>query len=300
MNQYLAVWLLLCLIWGSTWIFIKLGLDDWPPFTFAAMRFLLAAAILWIVVLARRTALPRARRDWLMLAGLGCVSFALNFGLIFWGENRIPSGLTAVLQSVIPAFGLIIAHHYLPGERITAAKLIGVVIGIAGVAVIFSGQMQAAGSAALWGSAAIVGSAMCVAYSNVLIKAYCGHLDTFLMVAAQMTFGLIPLFALSWMLEGGPFKLRWTTNATVALLYLAVVGSALALSLYYWMVKKIDVTKTLLISLVTPVIALLIGWLVRGEMLTWRLALGSAAILSGIGMIVLPKVSKSSIKPQPK
>lgn len=289
MNQYLAVWLLLCLIWGSTWVFIKRGLDDWPPFTFAAMRFLLAAAILWMIVLLRRTSLPRARRDWLMMAGLGCISFALNFSLVFWGENRIPSGLTAVLQSVIPAFGLIIAHHYLPGERITPAKLIGVAIGITGVAVIFLGQMQIAGSAALWGSAAIVGSAVCVSYTNVLIKAYCGHLDTFLMVAAQMTFGLIPLFALSWLVEGGPFKLRWTTNATVALIYLAVVGSAIALSLYYWMVKKIAVTKTLLISLVTPVVALLIGWLARGEVLNWRLGLGSAAILSGIGIIVLPK-----------
>ena len=73
MNQYLAVWLLLCLIWGSTWFFIKLGLDDWPPFTFAALRFLIAAAILWCIVLARRTPLPRARRDWMLMAGLGVI-----------------------------------------------------------------------------------------------------------------------------------------------------------------------------------------------------------------------------------
>src|SRR5262249_30696447 len=144
MNKYLAVWLLLCLIWGSTWVFIKLGLDDWPPFTFAALRFLLASAILWAVVLSRRIPLPRARRDWAMMAGLGFIAFALNFGLIFWGESRIPSGLTAVLQSTIPAFGLVIAHHYLPGERITLARLIGVALGIAGVAVIFADQMRVA------------------------------------------------------------------------------------------------------------------------------------------------------------
>ncbi|MDQ3011494.1 MAG: EamA family transporter [Acidobacteriota bacterium] len=292
MNRYLAIWLLLCLIWGSTWIFIKLGLDDWPPFTFAALRFLLASAILWIIVLARRKPLPRARRDWLMMAGLGFIAFAMNFGLIFWGESRIPSGLTAVLQAVIPAFGLIFAHHYLPGERITPAKLIGVALGIGGVAVIFADQMRIAGTRAAWGGAAIVASAVCVAYSNVQVKLHCGHLSTPVLVAGQMTFGFIPLLVLGWIVEGGPFRLRWTQAATISLVYLAVVGSSIALLLYFWMVKRIDVTKTMLISLVTPVIALLIGWLARGEVLTWRLALGSAAILSGIGIVVLPNRQK--------
>jgi drug/metabolite transporter (DMT)-like permease len=299
MNPYLAVWLLLCLIWGSTWIFIKRGLDDWPPFSFAAVRFLIAAAILWGIVLARRAPLPRARRDWALMAGLGFISFALNYGLVFWGENRIPSGLTAVLQAIIPAFGLIFAHYYLPGERITPAKLIGVALGVAGVAVIFADQMRIAGTQALLGSAAIVASALCVSYSNVQVKLHCGHLSTPVLVAGQMSFGFVPLFAAGWLLEGGPFRLRWTAGATVALVYLAVVGSVIAFLLYFWMVKHVEVTKTMLISLVTPVVALLIGWLSRGEMLTWRLTLGSAAILSGIGMIVLPKATKEEAKISP-
>lgn len=289
MNQYLAVWLLLCLIWGSTWIFIKRGLDDWPPFTFAALRFLLAALILWGVVLVRRSRLPQSRRDWARMAGLGLIAFGINFGLIFWGENRIPSGLTAVLQAMIPAFGLLFAHHYLPNERMTPAKLAGVAFGIAGIVVIFASQMKVAGASALWGSMAILLSGLCVAYANVQIKLHCGHLDTPVLVAGQMSFGVLPLLAVGWIVEGGPFQLRWTTGAIVSLIYLAIVGSVIALLLYFWMVKKIDVTKTMLISLVTPVVALLIGWLARGEMLTWRLALGSAAILSGIGLIVVPK-----------
>lgn len=289
MNQYLAVWLLLCLIWGSTWIFIKRGLDDWPPFTFAGLRFLLAASILWGIVLVRRSKLPRTRRDWALIAGLGILSFTINYGLVFWGENRISSGLTAVLQAMIPAFGLIMAHYYLPNERITPAKLAGIALGIVGVTIVFAGQLKAAGTPALWGSAAILLSGLCLSYSNVQVKLHCGHLDTPVLVAGQMTFGVIPLLAAGWMLEGGPFNLRWTMGAVVSLIYLAVVGSVIAFLLYFWMVKKIDVTKTMLISLVTPVIALLIGWLARGEILTWRLALGSAAILSGIGLIVVPK-----------
>ena len=287
MNVHLAVWLLLCLIWGSTWIFIKLGLDDWPPFTFAGMRFLLAAAILWVIVFLRKDSLPRTRRDWLLIAWLGVTSFAVNYGLVFWGENRIPSGLTAVLQSMIPAFGLVMAHHLLPGERITVAKLVGIALGIAGVAVIFADQMKIAGASALWGSGAIIVSALVVAYTNVLVKLRCGHLSTAPLVAGQMTFAIVPLFVVGWFVEGSPLKLRWTPLAAASLVYLAVVGSVIAFLLYYWLVRKIDVTKTMLISLVTPVVALLIGWLVRGEAVSWRLALGSAAIISGISLIVV-------------
>jgi drug/metabolite transporter (DMT)-like permease len=190
---------------------------------------------------------------------------------------------------LIPAFGLLLAHHYLPNERITTAKLFGVALGIVGVAVIFSNQMQVAGTSALLGSAAIVVSALCVAYSNILVKVHCGHLDTPVLVAGQMTFGTVPLLAVGCIVEGSPLKLHWTPAITGSLLYLSIVGSVIAFMLYYWLVKKVAVTKTMLISLVTPIIALLLGWLVRGEGLTWRLALGSAAIMSGMGLIVLKR-----------
>src|SRR6266576_147509 len=109
------VWLVLCLIWGSTWLFIKLGLSDLPPFTFAAIRFVIASAILFAIVAVRRLPLPRTRADLLLLATTGVLSFSLNYGLVFWGEQYVSSGLAALLQSTLPAFGLIIAHYYLPG-----------------------------------------------------------------------------------------------------------------------------------------------------------------------------------------
>jgi drug/metabolite transporter (DMT)-like permease len=128
-----------------------------------------------------------------------------------------------------------------------------------------------------------------VAYTNVVVKLRCGHLQVVPLVAGQVTFGCVPLLALGFWVEGNPLDLRRTPQAIVSLIYLAVVGSVVALLLYYWLVKKIAVTKTMLISLVTPVVALLIGWLVRGEAVSWRLALGSAAILFGISLIVMPR-----------
>src|SRR2546423_11678980 len=102
------VWLLLCGIWGSTWLFIKLGLSDLPPFTFAGIRFVIACAILFLLIAGRRIPLPRQRNDWLLLAVTGLLTFSLNYGLVFWGEQYISSGLAALLQSTMPAFGLLL------------------------------------------------------------------------------------------------------------------------------------------------------------------------------------------------
>src|SRR5437868_4717941 len=146
-----VVWLILCGIWGSTWLFIKLGLVDLPPLTFAGFRFLLASLILSALILARGVRWPRSRHDWLLIAIVGLLQFTLNYGLVFWGEQHISSGLAAVLQSTFPAFGLIIAHLYLPHERLTTIKVIGVLMGVLGLAIIFSDQLTLAGHLALLG-----------------------------------------------------------------------------------------------------------------------------------------------------
>jgi len=254
-----VVWLILCGIWGSTWLFIKIGLVDLPPITFAGIRFLLASLILMIMVLVRRAAWPRTRREWTLIAVVGILQFSLNYGLVFWGEQYISSGLAAVLQSTFPAFGLVIAHFYLPQERLTAGRVMGVLLGVCGVAVIFSDQLSVAGSMALLGSVALVLSALCGSYSNVLVKAYGGKIDPQVFAACQMIFGFVPLLAIGLSTEDNPLHFHWTIMAIVSLLYLTVVGSVVAFALYYWLVRNMDVTNTMLIALVTPVIAVILG-----------------------------------------
>src|SRR5215208_8264333 len=166
------VWLILCGIWGSTWLFIKLGLDDLPPFTFAGIRFVIACLILFSIIRIRGIQLPRARADWILLAVTGILSFGLNYGLLFWGEQYISSGLAALLQATIPAFGLVFAHFHLPGERLSWARTGGIVLGVFGVGVVFSNQLAMAGPRALAGCAGLIFGSMCAAYANVLVKAY--------------------------------------------------------------------------------------------------------------------------------
>jgi drug/metabolite transporter (DMT)-like permease len=228
-----------------------------------------------------------------VIAVVGWLQFSLNYGLVFWGEQRIPSGLAAVLQSTFPAFGLVIAHFYLPEEPITRKKAIGVLLGIIGVGIVFSDQLSFAGKAALAGSVALVLSALCGSYGNVLVKAYGTQIDPFVLAAGQMVCGFPPLLALGIAAEGNPLHFHWTTTAVVALAYLVIVGSVIAFTLFYWLVRRMDVVNTMLIALVTPVVAVVLGMIVLHERFNWRLFAGAGCIISGIGLIVLRKRQKN-------
>jgi len=286
------VWLILCGIWGSTWLFIKLGLAELPPLTFAGIRFVIACTIILFFILVRRLRLPRARRDWILLAITGILSFGLNYGLVFWGEQYISSGLAALLQSTLPAFGLVFAHLHLPGERLSWTRIGGVVLGVLGVGVVFSNQLTVAGSQALAGCVALILSAMFAAYSNVLVKRYGKNLNPAVLSAGQMFFGLLLLLGVGIPLEGNPLRFHWTPVAVIAMLYLAIVGSVIAFLLYYWLVLNMDVTKSMLIALVTPVVAVLLGMIVLDEQFSWRTLAGGAMIILGIGLIVVRKTKK--------
>ena len=290
------VWLILCGIWGSTWLFIKLGLEDLPPITFAGIRFVIACAILFLIIRIRGIQLPRARSDWTLLAVTGILAFGLNYGLIFWGEQYISSGLAALLQATIPAFGLVFAHFHLPGERLSWSKIGGVVLGVCGVAVVFSNQLAVAGRQAVAGCVAMIFSSIFVAYSNVLVKAYGKNLNPAIMAAGQMFFGLLLLLAVGIPLEGNPLRFHWTPMAVIALLYLAVVGSVIAFLLYYWLVLNMDVTKSMLIALITPVVAVLLGMIVLNEEFGWRTLAGGAMIMLGIAFIVVRRNRYQSVE----
>jgi drug/metabolite transporter (DMT)-like permease len=286
------VWLILCGIWGSTWLFIKLGLADLPPITFAGIRFVIACTILFSLIRIRRIPLPRARADWILLATSGILSFGFNYGLVFWGEQYITSGLAALLQATLPAFGLVFAHFHLPAERLTWTKIGGVVLGVFGVGVVFSNQLAVSGRQALAGCVALILSAMFAAYSNVLVKRFGRHLNPAVLSAGQMLFGLLLLLSVGIPLEGNPLKFHWTGMAVIAMFYLAIVGSVIAFLLYYWLVLNMDVTKSMLIALVTPVVAVILGMIVLDEEFGWRTLAGGAMIILGIGLIVVRKARK--------
>ncbi len=288
-----AAWLSLCVIWGTTWLVIKLGLSDLPPLTYAGVRFLIAATILCAIIFIRKVALPRDRNAWQLMATVGVLGVAVNYGLLFWGELHVSSGLAALLHAAIPLIGMVIAHYMLPAERITPAKIVGVIIGLAGLGLIFFNQVQIKSSLAPLATAGILFGAAAISFCNVLVKAHGQKIDTLTLAAGQMTFGFPLLLGAGFLTEGNPLQYAWTPKAWLCLFYLAIVGSCVAFMLFLWLVKEIAVTKTMLIALVTPLIAVTLGAVVNGEEVNWRIIVGGACIIAGVGMNLLFKKERS-------
>lgn len=287
----LIIWLTLCLIWGTTWFFIKFGLEDLPPVTFAAARFSLALIILAIIIFIQKIPLAKTKRDWKLLALTGILQFSINYSLVFWSEKYIASGLAAVLQAMIAVFGLILAWIHLPNEKITWVKISSVLLGIGGVTVIFIEQLQIDSLMAFVGCAAIVVGAYAAAHASILVKAFGSNLHPASLVFGQMLCGILPIIIYALAVEGSPLKLNWSWRAVSSVIYLTVFGTIAAFWLYYYLLSKIESNKAMMISLVTPLIAVIVGNLALGEQLPRQTFFGGALILASIGLIVFKRKS---------
>ncbi|HEU4954914.1 MAG TPA: EamA family transporter [Gemmatimonadales bacterium] len=274
----------LCAIWGSTWLAIKVGLRDLPPISFAGIRFAFAALILYAIVGARGLRLPWAARDWRLLLWTGLLSITVNYALVFWAELHISSGLAAVLNATIPLFGLPLAHRMLAAEPMTSQKVGGVVLGVLGMAIVFGAELGGNTPMAAWASAGVLVASLAGAQAGVLVKARGTHLDPAVLAGVQMAFGSLPLLVIGAAVEGSPFRLAWTPVALASLAYLTVVGSVVAFLAYYWLIRHIEVTRVLLIPLITPLVAVGLGYAFLGERVTWGTAVGGTAILGGVGL----------------
>jgi drug/metabolite transporter (DMT)-like permease len=283
-----GVWILTCLIWSTVWLFIKLGVRDVPPVTFAAMRLVIAILVMVPITIALKTPRPRHLREWGSVAGTGVILLGLNYGLLNWGLQHISSGLTAVLQAMTPAFALVFAHLLLPDERMTARKVIGLLLGIGGIAIIFWDQLHFGGRA-FAGSLTVTLGALCVAFAYVMVRRTIRDLHPSIITSGQMVAAFVPLLVYAWAVEGNPFRIQWTATALSAALYLALLGSILAAWLNYWLLKRVGAVNLLVMGLVEPVIAILLGAWFLGETMNARALLGGAIILVSVALTLAPR-----------
>lgn len=283
------VWLILALIWSTTWIFIKIGLDDLPPIAFAYARFAVAIAILFVVIKLHKIPVPKTAAEWRLIALTGVLQFSINYSMVFWSEQYITSGLAAVLQATITVFGLALAWIFLPDEKITAQKIIAVALGVVGVAAIFNDQLRVESWMAFAGCVAIVVGAYAAAQASILVKAKAANIHPASLVFCQMICGLPAVVIYSLLREGNPLTFNWSAKAVACVLYLSVLGTVTAFWLYYWLLSRIESTKAMMISLVTPLLAVVIGNVVLGETLPPLTLFGGLLIIASIGLIVLKR-----------
>ena len=278
-------WLTLCIVWSSTWLVIKVGLRDLPPISYAAIRFVIAVVVLLLLSAGRVRLLPESRSDYVLLGFTGVLMFAVNYGLLFWGELYVSSGLAAVLQATIPIFGMVFAHLMLPNEPIRLRRLAGSLLALGGVAIICARLLGFNGMLAFWGGLGIVFGAAGAAFSNVLLKARAIRLAPAMIAAWQMIFGTAPLLATGLIIDGNPLRFHWTALSIFCLFYLAVIGSALTFLLLYWLLPRMSVAKLQTVSLITPPGAVALGWAVGGEKFSLWSLVGACFVLAGVRMI---------------
>lgn len=279
----------LCIIWGSTWLGIKIGLDFLPPFTFAGLRFAAATVVLFFLAKLLHARTPHARSSWYLMIFLGIFQLTIPYGLVFWGEQYISSGLAAILFATLTFFVVIFAD-FLANEKLTQVKTVGIVASFAGLLVIFwrdiAIQNFAIGTSFL-GSVAVVGSTASAALANVVAKRYANKIDPSANVLVQSAICSLALSAIGLLTESS-IPMHFTILAIGTILYLGVIGSALAFVGLYWLLTRTTATNTSLLAFITPILALLLGWLVLGEVPDPNIGLGAVLILGGVYLTLKP------------
>ena len=273
---------LLCGIWGSTWLVILLGMQGVSPFLGASLRFGVAVAALLALALAGRRPFPRGRTELLLVAFVGVVLFGADYGLIYWGEaNGVPSGLSAVLFATLPLQTALVAHVLIPRERLTAAKVTGIAAGLVGLGLIFRGQLAAVGPAIAFPMAAIVLSAMCASVTSVAVKRWGHGTDPVTFNAGAMAIGAVVLGAAS-VVSGEPQAWPSWPAGVLSILYLGIFGSVVTFVTYLSLLKRVEVSAMSFIAMITPIVALALGFVVRQETVEAPVIVGTVLTLAGV------------------
>jgi drug/metabolite transporter (DMT)-like permease len=282
-----VLYALICLIWGSTWLAIKVGLVGVPPFLGAGLRFLLSAMVMGLVVAARRRPWRLTRDDKVCVLSLGLLVFWLDYACVYWAEIHISSGLTAVLFSTMPLMTALLSAFWTRSESLSAGKVAGILVGVAGTALLFWPHERLGLMPALGMLSALVGS-FSAAVNLVITKKHGRHSDPFVVNFLGMVLGTACLLLMSAALE--PWTtVAWTRSNLLAMLYLSLFGSVIAFLAYYYLIKRLDATVVSLSTLVIPIVALALGRAFLHETVGPSAVLGILMILAGVGIAILPR-----------
>ncbi|MSR63380.1 MAG: hypothetical protein EXS08_13135 [Planctomycetes bacterium] len=275
---------LLCLIWGSTWVVIQKGLADMPPFGSVALRFTLGATIMSALAARFAEREGGVRPSLALSLMLGGLNFGVSFGLVYWTETKLPSGLVSVLWAVFPMLQAIVGHLFLPGERIGPAQGFGFALGFLGVAALFATDLAALGPGAVPAGALYLLSPLASAIGTTYVKRHGAGTSSLQLNRNAMWIATAILWTLALVFERDA-HFAWSPGAVASIVYLALFGSVTAFGLYFWLLRHVPANRMSVIAYVTPAIALSFGALFGDEHVgAWTLA-GLGAILTGVFLV---------------
>lgn len=281
-------------VWGSTFLAIRIGVHEVPPLLLAAMRFLTAGLVLIGWMIAQGEPRP-ARNEWMSAFLLGLLIFVFDYGLLFWAEKRVPSGIAAVMMATIPVFMALSEIVLLRTQRLTARLAFALLIGLAGVAVLMSRSLNIGGEPIdPKGALALILASMSWSFASVLTRRLPLPPSKVMSSGAQMVAGGVLLTlaagALGEIRAFHPSAV--SRGAWFSLLYLIVFGSIIGFTAYVWLIHHESPTKVGTYAYVNPVVAVLIGYFLGGEALGARTILGTLCVLVSVVVITTTRATK--------
>jgi len=296
----LLLLVLLSVIWGTAFLFITLGLDDFSPMLFAALRFDIAGPVLLVAAIAwhKRDALPRGRAQWSAVAWASALNILGYHALLYWGQGHTLEAIAAVIVGLNPILATIFSRVLLKDERVGLLGAVGLVVGLGGIAILSllkGGQpLDLQGL----GEFAVVGAVACWALGTVVTRRINHKMKPATLTAWQMLVGAVLLHITAFAVEGGG-RASWTQTGTISLLYLALLSSAFGYFLFFFLVGRMGAIRTTVVSTLTPISATIAGVMVLQDPVELRMVIAFALIVISFALVTELWKAKRPAPPKP-
>ena len=273
---------LLGLIWGASFLFIKVCVESIPLFTFIGGRMLMGASVLYVILRLQGDDMPAPGREWVPFIVIGMFNSLMPYALIAWGEQHISSSLAAILNGSTPIFTVLIAHYFTSDERLTVGKVAGIMLGFVGIVVVMWPELREQGiTFDFWGQVAVVAASLCYAIAIVYARRNMRGMPPIKTSVGMLTAAFVMNLPLILLLEN-PLSIQPAPAAWLSWVLLGIFGTAIAYLLYYALVRQAGATYTSLVTFLLPPMGVFWGWFILGESIEWIQGLGSLLIILGI------------------
>lgn len=282
--KHWIVFILLGIIWSTSFLWIKIGVQDIGPMALTAFRMVFGVLTAIAIAVYQKLTFPRDAKTWGLFAILGPASLAIPIFLISWGEQTIDSAVASILNATVPLFTLLIAHFWIHDDKITFQKTLGLLIGFAGVLILMSKDLLASEHGSVIGQLAVILASLFYAGSAVAIRKYTQHINNTMRGVGLLMTSAVLMWVVGPVAER-PFEIPSLPITWVAALWLGVLGSGLAMIMMYYLIHEIGPTRASLVTYLFPVGGVLLGVLFLKEQLSWQLLAGTVLIIASLAVV---------------
>lgn len=288
-NRILFPFIALCLIWGSTWYFIKISLNaGMPPFFGVGFRFFLSGLLFFLIIAFQKKSIPLNKQAIKLYLSFGLLNFALSYGITYWATQYIYSSISSILWGLFPLFTSVMAHFMLSGdenEKLTTNKLLALFLGFIGMVFIGSNQSIDLQSQSFFAILVLVGAIIIAAWPSVLYKKHNDVVGPYQMNAVCQTLTGVIMLSLSYLLREDLTVMTWDNQLIFASIYLVIFGGVISWGIYFWLYQHLSVTQVTYVAIFPPIVAIILGWIFLNEVLSAKEIIGTAFILGSSVLI---------------